>query len=287
MKTFQDDELGRTIAGLEPPRARTPFRSGLRSALLSTAASEWSAVGAAPRSRIRFGFAFAPRLVLATAVIAATALSASGVVAASSLPGDAIYPVKLALEGVELALARDEVATVETLARQTDRRLDELERVAAQRPEAAPTASASYRETAQRFRQVLDTLRAASSEKKNDRALKIADAATRKHVEVLVSIQQRHASPGIEEALERAKELQGRTKDQPREEREGDGARDEQRDNASTAPSKNRSGSDGPGQTQDRSDEDDEDGDDETDDDAKGDDAEDNNDEDDDEGDDD
>lgn len=281
MKAVQNDELGQSIAGLEPPRARTAFRSGLRSALLSTAASEWFAGGAAPRSRIRFGFAFAPRLVLATAVIAATALSASGVVAASSLPGDAIYPVKLAFEGVELALARDEVATVETLARQTDRRLDELERVATQRPEAAPTASASYRETAQRFRQVLDTLRAASSEKKNDRALKIADAATRKHVEVLVSIKQRHASPGIEEALERAKELEGRAKDESHEERDGDGARDEQRDNASTAPSKNRSGSDGPGQTQDHSDEDEEDGVDENDD-ANGDDKEDDNDEDDD-----
>jgi hypothetical protein len=231
-------------------------------------------------------FAFAPRLVLATVVIAATALSAGGAVAASSLPGDAIYPVKLAFEGVELALARDEVATVETLARQTDRRLDELERVAMQRPEAAPTANASYRETAQRFQHVLDTLRAASSDEKNDRALKIADAATRKHVEVLVSIKARHASPGIEQALERAKELEGRTKDQPREGRDGDGARDAQRDNASTAPSKNHSGAELPGQTQDR-DEDDEDGDDREDDNDGDDDDGENEDEDDDEEDDD
>jgi hypothetical protein len=286
LKVFQnDDELGRTIAGLEPPRARAPFRSGLRSALLSTAVSEWSAVTARPRSGVRYGFAFAPRLVLATAVIAATVLSASGAVAASSLPGDAIYPVKLGFEAVELALARDEVATVETLARQTDRRLDELERVATQRPEAAPTASASYQETAQRFRQVLDTLRAVSSEKKNDRALAIADAATRKHVEVLVSIQQRHASPGIEEALERAKELQGRAKDESREGRDGDGTRQEPRD-TSTAPSKNRFGAESPGPAQNLSAEDE--GDDDEDDDAMDDDEDEDNDrEDDEEGDDD
>lgn len=228
---FEEDELGEAIASVDAPPARDAFRSGLRSALLTAAASEWSEPRPAPRPTL----SWAPRFAVSLAVIVAVAFGATGAAAASSLPGDTTYPVKLAFEQVEFALALDDAARVEVLTRQADRRLDELNRVAEQRPQSAPMASASYQVTVEKFQAAVDALRAAPADEKHDRALEVADAAAQKHVEVLEAIQRRSDAPGIEKALEQARELGRHTKDTDK--KRDDKGKDDDRNLAPSAPS--------------------------------------------------
>ncbi len=215
---FEDDELASAIARVSAPRSRDAFRSGLRSALLEAAANEWSERGYPAPDRPALAFAW--RVVLAGLVVFAMGSGATGAAAATSLPGDAVYPVKLALENVELSFARNDVAKVEVLARQADRRLDELNTVWTTRPESLPSANASYQSTVQRFQAAVDALKSAAAgandKDKQDEALDVAEAAADKHVGVLEDIRSRSNGPAIEKSLEQAKELEKSTKDRDR-----------------------------------------------------------------------
>ena len=218
---LEDDKLIETIVSVDRPRPREAFRTGLRSALLITAAEEWRAPA---RTAPRFTLAFAARYVVAAAVVLAVALGTTGFATAASLPGDATYGVKLAYEQVELALASDDTAKLDVLARQADRRLDELNKVSGQRPEMAPSASVAYQQTLAKFQAAVDALNAAEPAERSDAALDRAEAEAEKHIEVLEAIKERHDTPGIENALQGAHELQRHTKSK-------DGRRDgDQRD---------------------------------------------------------
>jgi hypothetical protein len=125
----------------------------------------------------------------------------------------------MAFEQVELALAADDAAKVEVLARQADRRLDELNKVAASRPEQAPTASEAYRETVARFEEALLALKGAAPEDKEAAAVDVAVTAAEKHVAVLEAIKARHDTEDVNSALEQAKDLEQKAKDKKDEDR--------------------------------------------------------------------
>jgi hypothetical protein len=207
-----DRELGGFISTVEHPKPRDRFRSDLRRALLATATSEWSSRDVAPR-RSAFAIPSAMRYALAFAVMTLAVVSAGGVAAASSLPGDATYALKAAFEQVEFALASDDAARVEVLARQADRRLDELNRVTVSRPEQAPTASDAYRETVARFEEAVLALRGAAPKDKEDAAVDVAVTAAEKHVAVLEEIRRHHESEELDNALEQARDLEQTAKD--------------------------------------------------------------------------
>ena len=103
------DDLARSIGEVESPTARDGFRASLRERLVASAAAEWPSARRARPAGFSF---FAPRYALAAALVLAVALGA-GAAAASSLPGDPAYPLKLAFEEVELATAtRDRKSVV-------------------------------------------------------------------------------------------------------------------------------------------------------------------------------
>ncbi|HYY54151.1 MAG TPA: DUF5667 domain-containing protein [Candidatus Dormibacteraeota bacterium] len=233
-----DRELGGFISTVEHPRPRDKFRRELRRALVATAASEWSSQPAAPKSRLSFPGFVAPRYVLAFAVLMLAVLSAGGVAAASSLPGDVTYALKMAYEQVELALASDDAARVEILARQADRRLDELNKVTASRPEQAPTASDAYRETVAKFEDAVLALKGAAPEDKESAALDVAVTAAEKHIAVLEAIKARNDSEEVDNALEQARDLEQTAKDKQKddEERKHDGTPARQRPTPRPSP---------------------------------------------------
>ena len=214
------EDLADAISTVEAPRARKRFRTDLRRALIATAASEWTATSQPQSQRRRPWVALpssaAPRYALAFAVVMLAIFTAGGVAAASSLPGDVTYSLKLAYEEVELTLASDDAARVEVLARQADRRLEELNQVSASRPEQAPTASAAYLETVAKFEAAVVALKGAAPADKEDAAVDVAVTAAEKHIAILEQLKARHDTPGIDNALQQAKELEQKAKDKKR-----------------------------------------------------------------------
>lgn len=209
MSDVDRDELSLALATLEAPRARSGFREKLRRRLIMVAQTELQ-----PRPRQRwFAFRIAPRYAFAAAALVAAAGASSGIAAASSLPGEPAFGLKVAIEQVELAFAFDDAAKVAVLARQSERRLDELARTT-QRPDKAPTASTTYEQTVEKFTSAVDHLQAAPPDHKREAAREVAESAAAKHVAVLQALKQRLPSPGIDRALERAKELEAHAKQQ-------------------------------------------------------------------------
>lgn len=213
---IEHDELEQVISGVDRPRARDGFRRDLRRALVATAASEWSDRKRPARPPFAFGV---PRFALALGVIVAAAFGTTGVAAAASLPGDAAYPVKIAYEQVELALATDDASRIEVLARQADRRLDELNQVSSTRPDDASVAAAAYQETVAKFQAAVDALKVSPPDDRQDAALNVADEAAQKHIDVLEQLRDRHDGPGIDEALDQAKQLDQHVRDKDSEKR--------------------------------------------------------------------
>ena len=232
-----DQELGGFIATVEHPKARAAFGVELRKALVATAQSEWSA----PKAQTRRAPFALPGLVplryaLAVAVMVLAVVSAGGVAAASSLPGDPAYTLKLAYEQIELAVAGDDAAKVEVLARQADRRLDELNKVAGSRPEQAPTAADAYRDTVAKFEAAVLALKGAAPEDKEAAAVDVAITAAEKHVAVLEAIKARHDTEDVDSALQQAKDLEQKAKDKQRDDRGNSPGRERQSPNPRTTP---------------------------------------------------
>ena len=167
---------------LERPVMREQFRKELRGRLMSEAV-----IVLAPRPS-RFSFPAILRPALAAAAILVLISAGATSAAASSLPGDPLYAVKLAGEDVRLALTFDEVARTELLSELTDRRLEELAEIAKHRPSSAPTATQEYADAVNNFANALDRLRDADSEDKRNAAQTLAEAARAKHKAVLDAV---------------------------------------------------------------------------------------------------
>ena len=169
---------------LERPVMRDQFRKELRGRLMSEAV-----VVLAPR-RSRFSLQLMLRPALAAMAILVLALAGATSAAASSLPGDPLYGLKRATEDVRVALTFDDVARTQLLSDLTDRRLDELAKVAKDRPSSAPTATQAYADAVTNFANALDKLRDADSEDKRNAAQALAEAARAKHKVVLDEVKE-------------------------------------------------------------------------------------------------
>jgi len=110
-----------------PARFRTQLRGSLLAAPVAFAARRPSPIG-----RLALRSALAPILVLA--LLAATG---GGAAAATSLPGDPAFVLKRGVEQVQVALAPDEIARLDTLVAQADSRLADLETLSGRHSNAA------------------------------------------------------------------------------------------------------------------------------------------------------
>jgi len=119
------------LGGLAPsaPAADPAFRLRARNRMLAAAhrrrEQRWNPFGALPRPAARLAFAGA--VAAALLVGGLTSAAASG----NSLPGDPLYPVKLAVENAQLAVAFDPAARARLHAQFADVRLTEAQRLIA------------------------------------------------------------------------------------------------------------------------------------------------------------
>lgn len=120
------------LGGLAPsgPAADPAFRLRARNRMLAAAAHRrrarrWNPLGALPRPAARLAFAGA--LAVAVLVGGLTSAAASG----NSLPGDALFPIKLGVEQAQLAITFDPVARARLHAQFAEVRLREAQRLVA------------------------------------------------------------------------------------------------------------------------------------------------------------
>jgi hypothetical protein len=187
---------------LPEPHLRDEFRRELRARLMREAA-----ITLAPRRRETAWTAWL-RPALAVGLTAVVLIAGAGSAAANSVPGDAAFGLKRAIEEVRVALAFDGEARVRVLAEIADERLSELERVAS-RDDKAPTASEEYAAAVARFRAAVDALQEAAPEDKRDVAQDVADAARDKH-ELILELLKERLSERAKEPVERAIEEERR-----------------------------------------------------------------------------
>jgi hypothetical protein len=185
---------------LPEPKMRDEFRTELRARLMQTAVT-----ALAPRPR---GTAWTFLRPAAGIGLAAVLLMAgAGSAAASSLPGDAAFPLKKAFENIQVTLTFDDVDRVELLGQIADRRLAELQVIADRADESkAPTASEEFAAAVARFRAAVDAIQQAAPADKSDRVQELVDAARGKHEAVLDEVQQKIENPTANAAIERAKD---------------------------------------------------------------------------------
>ncbi len=120
------------LGGLAPsaPAADPAFRLRARNRMLAAAAQRrrtrrWNPFGALPRPAARLAFAGA--FAVALLVGGLTSAAASG----NSLPGDPLYPVKLAVERAQLAVTFDPASRARLHAQFAEVRLSEAQRLIA------------------------------------------------------------------------------------------------------------------------------------------------------------
>ena len=183
---------------LPEPRLRDEFRRELRARLMQEAA-----VTLVPKRRENAWTAWL-RPALAGGLAALVLIVGAGTAAANSLPGDATFGLKRAIEEVRVALIFDDVERVRVLAELADQRLSELEKVAS-RDDKAPTASDEYAQAVARFRAAVDALQQAAPEDKSELAQDVADAAREKHEFILERLKDR-LSEKAKDAVDRATE---------------------------------------------------------------------------------
>ena len=193
------------------PKMRDAFRSELRAKLMLEAQTALDPRNRRDNAWASFlrGRALRPALGLAAALV--ILIAGAGTAAAGSVPGDPAFALKKAVEDLQVTFTFDDVQRVQLLAQLTDRRLDELQRVA-ERSDKAPTASEEYAAAVTRFRAAVDALKQAAPQEKADAAQDVADAARDKHDAVLDVIE-RKVPDQAKPALERAKEEEHKDKD--------------------------------------------------------------------------
>lgn len=187
---------------LPEPRLRDEFRRELRARLMREAA-----VTLVPKRRDTAWTTWL-RPALAAGLAALVLIVGAGSAAANSLPGDATFGLKRAIEEVRVALTFDDVERVRVLAELSDQRLKELEQVAS-RDDRSPTASDEYAQAVTRFRAAVDALQQAAPEDKSELAQDVADAAREKHEIVLEQLKDR-LSEKAKDSVDRATEEEQR-----------------------------------------------------------------------------
>lgn len=190
---------------LARPVMRREFRKELRARLMSEAADVL-----APRPRRQWLFSAAwLRPALAAAVLALFVAAGATNAAASSLPGDALYPVKRASEDMQLALTFNDVARLRLLSDLADRRLEELAGVARERPASAPSATAQYADAVEKVANAVEKVRGSETDDKLADAEAVVEAAQEKRLATLDSLKEKlpdNARPGVDRIIQREKD---------------------------------------------------------------------------------
>ena len=215
---------------LPEPRMREAFRSELRARLMAEAVT-----ALAPRPR---GTAWSfLRPTMGVGLAAVLFVAGAGTAAATSLPGEAAFPLKRAFEDLQVNLTFDDVQRVELLSQLADRRLADLKRVADGEDESkAPAASEEFAAALARFRAAVDAMQQAAPADKSDKVQELVDAARGKHEAVLDEVQQKLENQAAIDAIERAKDAED--EDTTSESKRGNGAAETARPTRTRTPSR-------------------------------------------------
>ncbi len=204
-------EFGERLARYGKVAPRPEFRSQLRSSLLAAP----RALEAPRRSALGWSRFLALRPALAAIlVLVLLAAAGGGAAAATSLPGDPAFAVKRAAEDVQVALATDDVARLNTLVAQSDRRLMDLETLVARRSAAVGAGTDEYAAAVTRVDATLNRVAALPENAQRDAALARASAASADHLARLQALAARlpeAAQRGIQRAIEVQQRVHGKS----------------------------------------------------------------------------
>jgi hypothetical protein len=188
------------------------FRRQLRGSLLAAPVA-FAARRPSPFGRLAVRSAFAPILVLA--LLAATG---GGAAAATSLPGDPAFALKRGVEQVQVALASDEIARLETLVSQAEARLADLETLTVRHSNVVGAGVDEYLAASARVDEEVTRISALPGSARRDAALAKASAASADHIARLESLQTKlpdAAQHGIQRAIEVQQTVHGKSGNGP------------------------------------------------------------------------
>jgi hypothetical protein len=204
-------EFGQRLSHYGKVAPRPEFRAQLRSSLLTA-----PVVLEAPR-RSPLGWSRVQALRPALAAILVLVLLAGaggGAAAATSLPGDPAFALKRTVEDVQVTLASDDVARLNTLVTQSDRRLADLETLASRRSAAVGAGTDEYEAAVTRVDATLSRVAALPASSQRDAALARASAASADHLARLQALAARlpdAAQRGIQRAIEVQQRVHGKS----------------------------------------------------------------------------
>lgn len=190
-------EYAERLARLRSITAPASLRRDLRGAIL--------AAPYAPARRRDTAWTMRLRPVLAVLVVFAVLAGGAGSAAAGSLPGDAAFGLKRAVEEVQVTLAPSDTARLDLLVAQSGRRLDELETLVSRGSGAVALGTEEYTAALARVKQMLATVANEPATSERDAAVARAQAAVAAHVARLEALAPKlpdSARQGIERAIE-------------------------------------------------------------------------------------
>ena len=204
-------EFGERLSHYAKVAPRPEFREELRSYLLTAPVT----VESPRRSPVGWSRVFALRPALAAIlVLVLLAAAGGGAAAATSLPGDPAFALKRAVEDVQVTLATDDVARLNTLVTQSDRRLADLETLVSRRSAAVGTGTDEYAAAVTRIDEAVSRVVALPASSEREAALARASAASTDHLARLQALAARlpdAAQRGIQRAIEVQQRVHGKS----------------------------------------------------------------------------
>ena len=204
-------EFGERLSHYAKVAPRPEFRSRLRSSLLTVPVT----VESPRRSPLGWSGVLALRPALAAIlVLVLLAAAGGGAAAATSLPGDPAFALKRAVEDVQVTLATDDAARLNTLVTQSDRRLADLETLVSRRSAAVGTGTDEYAAAVTRIDEAVSRVVALPASSERDAALARASAASTDHLARLQALATRlpdAAQRGIQRAIEVQQRVHGKS----------------------------------------------------------------------------
>ena len=204
-------EFGERLSHYAKVAPRREFREELRSYLLTAPVT----VESPRRSPVGWSRVFALRPALAAIlVLVLLAAAGGGAAAATSRPGDPAFVLKRAVEDVQVTLATDDVARLNTLVTQSDRRLADLETLVSRRSAAVGTGTDEYAAAVTRIDEAVSRVVALPTTSEREAALARASAASTDHLARLQALAARlpdAAQRGIQRAIEVQQRVHGKS----------------------------------------------------------------------------
>ena len=204
-------EFGERLSHYAKVAPRPEFREELRSYLLTAPVT----VASPRRSPVGWPRVLALRPALAAIlVLVLLAAAGGGAAAATSLPGDPAFALKRAVEDVQVTLATDDVARLNTLVTQSDRRLADLETLVSRRSAAVRTGTDEYAAAVTRIDEAVSRVVALPTTSEREAALARASAASTDHLARLQALAARlpdAAQRGIQRAIEVQQRVHGKS----------------------------------------------------------------------------